>query len=145
MTKSILQWPWEKEKITEIWRWPIIFWLNIFGWWAEEAPSPFWRKWLSRLRVICFINASACFWSMIIAIIVKFSQGDIMVNLFSVFGAGPGVVGTFKIIQCIRYRKPLKKAMDLLDGKLLIQLKKLFILICSITINTTVIERKTLS
>ncbi|CAH1405436.1 unnamed protein product [Nezara viridula] len=52
---------------------------------------------------------------MIIAIIVKFSQGDIMVNLFSVFGAGPGVVGTFKIVQCIRYRKPLKKAMDLLD------------------------------
>nr|QQP19706.1 olfactory receptor 11 [Tropidothorax elegans] len=113
-----IQWPWEKAKLTDIWHWPIIFWLNIYGWWAEEAPTPFWRRWLWRLRFILLINVFFNFWGMIIAVIIKFSGGDIMANLFSVFAAGPGVVGTFKIVQCIRHRAILKQGMDLLDEML---------------------------
>nr|AXX83062.1 odorant receptor [Yemma signatus] len=110
-----IKWPWEREKISQIWDWPIIFWLNIFGWWAEEAPSPLLRRWLWRLRSILLVDVFLYFWAMIIAVIVKFSEGDIMANLFSVFAAGPGVVGTYKIVQIIRHRGILKETMDLLD------------------------------
>ncbi|CAH1405284.1 unnamed protein product [Nezara viridula] len=54
--------------------------------------------------------------SMIIQGFLKFAEGDIMQNLFTIFAAGPGMLGLFKFINVIIYRKQLKSVMDRLSA-----------------------------
>nr|QQP19777.1 olfactory receptor 82 [Tropidothorax elegans] len=110
--------PWRRTELGAIWKWPHVFWVNIFGWWGEEAASEVGRKWLPRLRLLELLYVVLMAASMVVAIGEKFAKGDIMTNMFTVFATGPGIVGIFKIFQIVRHRRSLKSTMDDLDDML---------------------------
>nr|XP_024220019.1 odorant receptor 49b-like [Halyomorpha halys] len=47
---------------------------------------------------------------------VKFAEGDIMQNLFTIFAAGPGMVGLGKFLGIVFYRKQIKSVWDRLSA-----------------------------
>nr|WVD93684.1 odorant receptor 77 [Graphosoma rubrolineatum] len=111
----MMGWPFNRKEISEIWKWPHIFWLNIFGWWAEQARTEFLRRWLSRYRFVLCVYFTIVTSMMLIAVGVKCVQGGILDNMFTVFGCCPGIVGIFKVYCLILFSKPLKTAMEGID------------------------------
>lgn len=112
-----MQWPWERRNLSDVWRWPLLSWLNMFGCWGEESNTESGRKWRKRIRTLSMLYLPYLLMSMIIQGALKFAEGDIMQNLFTIFAAGPGMLGLFKFINFILYRKQLKSVMDRLSGK----------------------------
>nr|WVD93663.1 odorant receptor 50 [Graphosoma rubrolineatum] len=108
--------PWKRKNLANVWTWPHIFLLNVFGWWGEEAETDFGRKWLTRFRSLSIVYLAIFMNSLMIQVYVKFAEGDIMQNLFTVFSAGPGTVGIFKLFNLVIHRKLLKSVMDRLSG-----------------------------
>lgn len=110
--------PWNRREISEIWKWPQIGWVNMFGWWAEEVSSKLLRKWLSFCRTLTLSYFSAFSVTVVVAIISQFVTGDINNNMFTIFASSPGLVGMGKMYCIVIYRKPLKAAMNYIDGNL---------------------------
>nr|WVD93697.1 odorant receptor 90 [Graphosoma rubrolineatum] len=113
-----MHWPWKRRNLSDVWKWPVISWLNMFGCWGEEEKTESGRKWRIRVRTLTMIFLPYLLMSMLIQGFLKFSEGDIMQNLFTVFAAGPGTVGLFKFFNVILYRKQLKSVMDRLSAML---------------------------
>ncbi|XP_066904448.1 odorant receptor 49b isoform X2 [Halyomorpha halys] len=106
---------WNRKNLADVWTWPHIFWLNIFGWWGEEAKTEFGRKWLTRFRSLSIVYFACLITSMMIQVYIKFAEGDIMQNLFTIFASGPGMVGIFKFFDLVIHRKILKSIMGLIS------------------------------
>ena len=111
--------PWNRNKLKEIWTWPHIFFLNLPGWWAEEADSKILKTWLSKLRIFTMTYVILLISSMFMGIIKGFAERDVIANLFTVFAASPGVIGAYKMLEVVKHQKSLKSVMDNLSGKIL--------------------------
>ena len=110
--------PLKRREISESWKVLQSGWVKLFVWWDVEVASKLLSKLLSFCRTLTLSYFSAFSVTVVVAIISQFVTGDINNNMFTIFASSPGLVGMGKMYCIVIYRKPLKAAMNYIDGNL---------------------------